>query len=201
MQTPGAPTETDGRTARRERNHEAVLDAVLTLFREDNLQPTPEDVAARSGVSLRSVYRYYSDRAELLRAAMARHLEIVGPHFEIAALGEGTLDERIDRFLAARIDLYEVVAPTARAARALAPQNPVIRERFDRARILLHEQLKTQFRPELVRLPAQERKAVTSALDALTQLEALDHYRVHGGFSTRDTASQLRVAFGRLLVR
>ena len=191
--------EIDGRTARRQRNHEAVLDAVLSLFREDNLQPSPEDVANRSGVSLRTVYRYYSDRAELLRAAMARHLELMGPYFELDDLGSGSLAERIDRFVMARLRLYEVVAPTARAARIAAPQNAIIRHRFELTRDRLLTQLKEQFRPELSALPAQRRAAITSALDSLTQLDTLDYYCVHRGFSTDEAADQLRTAFAQLL--
>ena len=75
MAQPTSPVEqisSDGRTARRDRNREAVLDAVLELFSEDAASPAPDDVAARSGVSLRSVYRYFDDMETLIRAAMAR---------------------------------------------------------------------------------------------------------------------------------
>ena len=64
--TADEPTS-DGRTARRDRNRDAVLDAVLDLFGEDSLAPAPAEVAERSGVSLRSVYRYYEDRDALYR--------------------------------------------------------------------------------------------------------------------------------------
>ena len=56
-------TQTDGRTARRDRNREAVLDAALALFTAGELEPTAAAVAERSGVSLRSVYRYWLIRA------------------------------------------------------------------------------------------------------------------------------------------
>src|SRR5437764_99636 len=58
----------DGRAARRDRGREAVLDAVIALFEEGHVRPTPEAVAERSGVSVRSVYRYYEDRDDLIRA-------------------------------------------------------------------------------------------------------------------------------------
>ena len=49
----------DGRLARRDRNRIAVLDAAIELFAEGVLDPTPDDVATRAGISARSVYRYF----------------------------------------------------------------------------------------------------------------------------------------------
>ena len=42
---------TDGRQLRRERNREAVVEALLDLYRDGNLQPSSEEIAARSGLS------------------------------------------------------------------------------------------------------------------------------------------------------
>ena len=197
--TAAVRSDVDGRTARRDRNREAVLDAVLALFREDNLAPRPEDVAERSGVSLRSVYRYYSDPAELLRAAMARHLERVEPKFAVPDIGEGSLTDRIDRLVDARLTLYAAVAPTARAARVAAGRNPVIREQYTRTRRYLRDQVEEHFRPELERLPAARRRAITTAADALVQLEVLDYYRGVCGMTKRETRDVIRVALAKLL--
>ena len=54
----------------------------IELFTEDQLAPNAADVAARSGVSLRSVYRYFEDLDALVRAAIARHAERVAPLLE-----------------------------------------------------------------------------------------------------------------------
>ncbi len=53
MSRTSGSTQPDGRTARRDRNSDAVLDAVHELFVEGQLVPTVEEVAARSGVSTR----------------------------------------------------------------------------------------------------------------------------------------------------
>lgn len=191
--------EVDGRTARRDRNRNAVLDAVLELFTEDNLEPTPEQVAARSGVSLRSVYRYFADHDELLRAAVARHLHNVEPLFAIHAIGQGTLDERIDRFVTARLRGHETIAATARASRLRAPASPIIRDQIAWGRALMRSQVDQQFAPELAAVDARRRKAIEAAIDTLTQTEALEHYRVHRGFSRAETARLLAAALHTLL--
>ena len=47
----------DGRVARRQRNIDIVLDVVFDMFAEESMFPTIEQVATRSGLSLRSLYR------------------------------------------------------------------------------------------------------------------------------------------------
>jgi hypothetical protein len=131
---------------------------------------------------------------------MARHLEKVTPLLRIHHIGEGPLDERIDRFVDARLRLYEAVAPAARAARAAAPHSEAIRDQYDRTRATLRAQVERQFAPELGAMPAGRRRAVLDGVDALVQLEALDHLRVHLGHSlarTRDIHRELlRVLLG-----
>src|SRR3954451_2341772 len=128
-----------GRTARRDRNKDAVLDAVLELFTDGSLMPGPAEVADRSGVSLRSVYRYFDDMDALVRAAIARNLVRMEPLFALPDPGVGPLDSRIARIVQARLALHEAAAPVARAALARQAGNRIIRERLEETRVLLRE--------------------------------------------------------------
>src|SRR5215218_3888568 len=66
------------RERRRQETAELILDAVLDLMAEAGVDGlTMEAVSERVGVSLRTVYRYFPDRASLLTAALARHNEAV----------------------------------------------------------------------------------------------------------------------------
>jgi AcrR family transcriptional regulator len=189
----------DGRRARRDRNRVAVLDAAIELFTEGQLEPRPEAVAERSGVSLRSVYRYFSDPAELRRAAMEHQLERVLPLARIADVGAGPLSDRIDRFVEVRLRLHDAVAPAMRAARLAASRHPDFAERYTRSRALLRDQAKRHFAPELGALPADDRPAVTAAIDALVQLEGLDLLRDELGLSRRAAEHALRTSLAKLL--
>lgn len=189
----------DGRTARRDRNRVAVLDAVLDLFAEGDLSPSPEAVARRSGVSLRSVYRYVDDREDLARAAIARHVERIRPLLSISDLGHGTLGERVERLVDARLTLYDAVAPVHRASLLRAPTSPVIDRQLAAGRVALREQVEHQFAPELSSFSAGHRRAVAAALDALTQLESIEHLRVHRRMSRRVTREVLVAVLTRLL--
>jgi AcrR family transcriptional regulator len=191
--------EVDGRTARRERNRVAVLDAVLELFTEGNLEPAADDVARRSGVSLRSVYRYVANSDDLIRAAVARHIEKVGPLFLIDDVGEGSFEHRLETFVAARLRGYEAIAATARASRLRAPTNDIIRDELARRSSWMRAQLEHQFAPELDRVPAKARRAAAAAADALTQIETIELYRHDRRFPSRGTAEMLRAALRALL--
>jgi len=192
----------DGRTARRDRNRLAVLDAVLELFAEGELNPPPEAVARRSGVSLRSVYRYVSDRDDLVRGAIDRHLERVGHLFALEAIGEGTFDERVANIVAARLKLHEAIAPTARAALArtrlpATPASEIIRESLHARRGMLRVQLARHFAPELAAF-GQAADAVLAAGDALTQIETIDWFLVDGGYTLDQTGEAMTTGLHRL---
>jgi AcrR family transcriptional regulator len=193
------PGAVDGRTARRDRNRTAVLDAVLDLFAEGDLSPSATAVAERSGVSLRSVYRYFEDNEELVRSAIVRRLEVAAPLFAIPELGVGTLEARIDRFVVARVQLYDSVAPSVRATRFAAQSNPIIREQYDSNVSQMGDQAELMFAPELADLDEGRRRAVLASVDALTQLPGIEHLREHLHMSPAQTADALRRALALLL--
>lgn len=197
------PALTDGRTARRDRNRQAVLDAVLELFSEGDLSPAPEAVAQRSGVSLRSVYRFVSDSDDLVRAAIDRHLERVGPLFVFEPIGEGTFEERIGTLVDARLRLHQAIAPAARSAVARTrmrptPASEIIRQSLHARRGMLRLQLARHFEAELVRF-GDEADAVLAAADALTQIETIDWFVVDGGYSAEQARTALLTGLRRLL--
>jgi AcrR family transcriptional regulator len=177
----------DGRTARRERNQDLVLDAVLELFQEDSLEPRAAEVADRSGVSLRSVYRYFEDGDALIRAAIARHYETVGPLFELEGLGEGALGERIDQIVARRFRLYEEIAPMLRATFQRSPSNHILRENLQRNLQALRVQVEQMFAPELELLPSRTADEIVSALDVLLGFATLEHLRRTRGLTGPDS--------------
>lgn len=195
-QAPGpgpAPRGIDGRSARRERNSEAVLDAAHSLFVEQQRVPLVEDVAARAGVSLRSVYRYFPDTGQLMAAALARRTRSVEKDWHLPRLGEGTLEERVERFVDHRLHLYEVSGGTIRAAYALAGREPVIAEQVERRRNQAMAQTRLHFTVETDTLSPPVAEAVIACLEALCQFESLELLRVHQGMS-RERAREVLVS-------
>ncbi len=189
----------DGRVARRQRNIEAVLDVVLEMFAEDSMVPTIEQAAARSGLSLRSLYRYFEDPAELLEATIKRSNERLVPLAMLPGIGEGPLAERIDDFVAMRLRLHDAAAPVFRATVVNAVKHRSIRDELMRSRNLLREQLGLQFAPELAKLAPAERRGAETAADIVTQLDSIDYLRRHLQLSAADTSAVLTSALRTLL--
>ena len=174
-----AGTQADGRRLRRERNRTAVIDAVFALLAEGHFPPAVEDVAARSGVSVSSVFRYFDGVDDLHEETVHRYFERFSSLFDLPP-AEGTLADRSGTFVRARSELYEATAPIARMARHRAPLEPRIGETLLATRASLRDQIPVHFAPELRGLTRAERSDVVGLVDALTAFEAWDLLTAQG---------------------
>lgn len=182
----------DGRTARRDRNRCAVLDAVIELFAEGDLHPAAQDVADRSGVSLRSVYRYFDDIDDLVYMAIERRLDGLEHRLE-ATPDPGPLDERIRRFCSRRLELYADLRPVYRAS-AVRAAHPDVANRARHVREQLGVQVRVAFGPELDSLPAHGADTVADIVDAVTQLDAIERLVSDRGRDLLEVQAHLRNA-------
>ena len=189
----------DGRVARRERNIEAVIDCVLEMFGEESMFPTIEQAATRSGLSLRSVYRYFADPSELLEAVIKRSREKGEKVSQLHTIGEGPFAERLDAFVDMRLRLHESVGPVYRATVANAAQHSRVRSELTRNRNDLRRQFEIHFADELRARKPAEREAALSAGDLLCQLDSIDYLRRHRQFSRAEAAETLSISLRSLL--
>lgn len=189
----------DGRVARRRRNIDAVLDVVLEMFAEEAMFPTIEQAATRSGLSLRSLYRYFADPGELLEAAITRSNEHGRRLGRLPSIGQGPPAERIDRFVDMRLRLYEGVGPVYRATVANAARLPRIRDELTTIRNDMRQQFERQFEQELTARTPADRADVLAAGDLLTQLDSVDYLRRHRRLSLTETRSVLISSLRALL--
>lgn len=187
----GAANNEDGRTARRDRNTDAVLDAVHEMFIEGNFSPAVDEVAARSGVSLRSVYRYFEDSEALVRMAIERRIALVGDLYELPDLGEGSREQRVKNLVNQRLRLHSKLAPSIRAAMLRAPFSDPIAAQVQDRRGLLARQTQAQFAPELELVERGRRAELAACIDALCSFEAIDQLRVRAGLSVTRTRRSL----------
>ncbi len=193
-----ADTATDGRVARRQRNIDAVLDVVLELFAEDAMFPTIEQVANRAGLSLRSLYRYFADPGELLEAAIRRGAQQSREASRVHGFGTGSLDSRIDEFVAMRLRLYEARGAVLRATLANAARHARVRQELAARRNDMRVQFEQQFDRELSAMKGRDRDAVAAAGDLLTQLESVDFLRRHRQLTAEETRASIGAALRAL---
>lgn len=189
----------DGRVARRLRNIDAVLDVVMEMFVEEAMFPTIEQAATRSGLSLRSLYRYFSDQGELVEAAIKHTQHQSRELARVHAIGEGPLDARIDDFVDMRIRIYESFGPVFRATAANALRYERVRQERARNLDLMREQFERQFAPELSSMAPADRDATQVAGDVLTQLDALDYLHRHRELSVNEIRAVLTKTLRSLL--
>src|SRR3954463_12989975 len=109
------PEQRDGRTVRAERTRQALVDSLLVLLDEGHLTPTAAEIAARAGVSERSVFQHFPDREALFEAVARQQYERVMPTLHPIDTSL-PLDERIEQFTEQRARLYEMVGGVRRAA-------------------------------------------------------------------------------------
>ncbi len=164
IETPGSST--DGRSLRRERNRDAVLDAVVDLFEEGDIDPAVDAIANRARVSNRSIYRYFEDRDRLLRAAIGHAMRRVIPEITMADIGVGSFEHRITAFVDHRLHAYQRFAPIARAAKIASRSDPIIAEELDVGRFILRQTFLDHFAEEigLLEVAGRERSVISTEL-------------------------------------
>ena len=178
----------DGRAARRLTNRQAVISAVLSFLAEDVLHPSPRQISERSGVSERSIFRYFESLDELRLSVVATAFGRVAQYLEIPKSLEASVESRISRIVSDRLTLFESIGFVARAARTRELTNPIAVELQQEFRTQMGDQVAAVFAPELAARPEDEAVALLSAMTVLLSFDAWE-------LQTRDfcrTSAQVR---------
>jgi len=174
VETALGAAHSDGRRHRRRRNRDTVVDALLDLYRDGNLRPSSCEIAERAGLSPRSLFRYFDDVDDLVRAAVSRQLERTKPLLPIDAPTGAPRRRRIDAVVAQRFRLFAEVAPVARVARLQAPFHPVLATELTRHRSYLRGQLRRTFENELSAMGRAQAAAALAMADVVCSFESYE---------------------------
>jgi len=185
----------DGRRARRHRSRDLAVDALLDLLNDGVARPTAQQVAERSGVSLRSIFRIFDDVQSLHTAASDRQMSRVR-HLFVDIEATGTLEERVEATVATISRLYESVAPIRRAALRAAPESAPLQLQLSRARGWLRAEIDRVFAEELALDDDPDRVA---AVEAILSFEAWDQLRTSQGRSVTRSAATVSLTVLSLL--
>ena len=187
-------TTVDGRRARRHRSRDLAVDALLDLLSEGVVRPTAQQVAERSGVSLRSIFRIFDDVESLNAAACERQVTRVR-HLFVDVPTEGSLTARIDQVVTINGRLYESIAPVRRAALRTAPESAAVQETLERARGWVRGEVERVFADEL----RGSKRDTVAGLELALSFEAWDQLRTAQGLSATRTASTVTQLLQSLL--
>ncbi len=168
-ETPGDP---DGRRSRRERNRLLVVDGLLNLYSNGNLRPSVLEIGIASGVSGRSIFRYFSDTDDLVRSAIARAIYRSLPLLEVKLNADATLNDRVGALIDQRITLFSAISPVAMVARLNAPFQPILQEEISRNRRFLRHQIARILGDFLPSSESMDSNMTLLAIDVLSSFEA-----------------------------
>lgn len=164
----------DGRVALRLRNRQRVIDALVALVDEGEITPSMESIVERSGVSERSIFRYFTDLADLSVSAIRTVVERAAPLHVIADIGEGSLAHRIDETIAARLRVAKVTHSFGTLARRKLALTPEIQQTLTNVIVSQRQQFADQFATEFATMTDEEVTMVTDVLLTMFSYEGLD---------------------------
>lgn len=179
----------------------AAVEALIDLYGEGRLDPSAAEIAQRAGLSPRSLFRYFDDVDDLVRAGIEHRARTIVPLIEKRIGAELPRSERIAALVALRLELYAAIGKVGRVARMRSWTQPLIAENLAALRRALRRQTRDTFAHELDPLSDVERRRVVSALEMLTSYEAVDLAVTDQGFSDEALAAALCADLDALLPR
>jgi AcrR family transcriptional regulator len=166
----------DGRNRRRLNSFERAVDALLDLIESGNPTPTAQDIADRSGVSVRTIFRLTEDIESLHAAAVTRQIERTA-HLYVSISNSGTVTTRARALVRNRSAIFETIAPVRRVGDRLAGTSPQIADALQVHHLVLRMQIQELFALELKAMSRGRRETVLDALDVAAGWETWDQLR------------------------
>jgi AcrR family transcriptional regulator len=167
----------DGRSLRRERNRQDIVDALLGLIENGETEISAALIASKAGLSERSIFRYFDDVDDLYRSVCDLAFSKETEFALIDDVGVGSLDTKIENFVNQRVRIYTMNEKIAPAARSFAFKNPIIKNQLVFGRKLLRTQIIKHFAEELSVFDKQQQQVAVAIIDSLTTFESYDMMR------------------------
>ncbi len=194
------PARIDGRRLRSERTRQLIIEAYLALIRENPSTPMPtaQEIAARAGYSVRSVFERFPD-LHTLRVAAAdyglAHAAALAPARDI----DGDRATRIRSQVETRAGTCERGVALWRALIYNIDENDALTVRIKIARERTIDRMRLMYRHELATLPELEQRNLLIALEAMTDFESWARMRETYGLSYAESCAVWIRAIDRVL--
>jgi TetR/AcrR family transcriptional regulator, regulator of autoinduction and epiphytic fitness len=192
-------TAVDGRLSRTVRSRLAICEACLDLVQAGTLQPSADEIAARAGVSRRSVFNHFADLAELYDAVVEVGMQRYEPLLEKIS-DDAPVHDRVKRLIEVRTKFLEATSSFVRALTAQSlvgtASDQALRVSRDALRINCQE-IERLFQREIADLPAQDHFEVVESLSAAlsaVQWEYLRRSRQHSIARSRAIVARMLIA-------
>lgn len=162
----------DGRTVRRLANRNKILDAALDLLASGG-EVNAEAIAARAGVSPRSVYNHFPTARELVAGMYERGAEQVAPMLEELPSAEIAFEERVRAWVAVWGRVQEQIAPIRWRALVAEDAHPELEPEETELRTRMRAELERAF-PEIT---GDAARTATMAVTGALMWRSLRHHQ------------------------
>jgi AcrR family transcriptional regulator len=178
----------DGRRLRSERTKQSIMEAYIELLREKPEVPTAAQIAARAGISTRSIFERFVD-LQGLSLATVDHAFAMGEAQAIARNVDGDRPTRLRSHVETRAQTCERWLPVWRVVVANQGKLEELRDRVRFIRLAIVKRMELMYRPELETLSAEERRDLLIALESLIDFESWGRMRETHGLSFDEACS------------
>jgi AcrR family transcriptional regulator len=166
----------DGRRLRSERTRQLIIEAYMSLVRENPQVPTAQQIAERAGYSVRSVFERFPD-LEALRIAVTDYAIAEGRTEGALRDAEGPRRTRIESHVQARARGCEKWLPLWRVLSGHNEGSEELQNRVRAVRELVRMRIEAMFKPELSGLPEAARRRTLIAIESITDFESWGRMR------------------------
>lgn len=171
---------------RRDAAAQATTDAILAaaagvFWDSPQAEVSLDDVAARAGVTVRTVLRKFGSREGLISATAQHQARLVSDQRSSATPGD------LDSIVAVLMEHYEEYG--AKVLRLLAAEHtsPSLKTVADQGRLLHHHWCETMFGPWLAALPASDRQRRLAQFVAICDVQTWRLLRLDSNLGVPDT--------------
>lgn len=194
LETAGEAPSSDGRKRRRQESSRRIVEALAAVIAEADGEVTPEQIAARSGYSVSTIFRHFGGRDGLIAAMRELLQSRVREHVDAGPF-EGDVHARVRELVRRLAAAFETATPFLRfvaSDRRRTHLGPPGRLRLD---AIVRDQTRLALAGELEPLPAD----TVEILAAVLSVDAWSHMRTIQGHSAERAAALMEVALVRLL--
>lgn len=174
------------------------MEAYIELLRERPEIPTAAQIAARAGISTRSIFERFVD-LQGLSLATADYAFAMGEAQAVARNVDGDRQTRVRSHVETRARICEHWLPVWRVVIANLGRLNALRDRVHFIRQAIVRRMELMYQPELEGLSGEERRDLLIALEALVDFESWGRMRELHGLSFDEACSVWARVIDRLL--
>ena len=182
----------DGRVERTRRSKDSIVEALLSLYKDGNLVPTAQEVADRSGMGIRTVFRHFNEMEALFIAGdTLLHKRY---NNKSTPSPDSSLEERCEELADLRVKNYARIRPYIMAAHAQAWKYRILRSNYRKLCTELRERMLI-FIPELNTKP----QFCIDTAELTLSFESWQRLRYIQNLSQKDTKAAMLSALKAIL--